>query len=241
MWWRDAADGEGSPLLSDDRREGPRIKTQQQEQSQVSWRSRISERSAVRVFAALVLSIAVMAVFRSNKPLSAAAPPTSLLVTTATCANPDSPVLGGADVVAYFLGEVAFDSYIVGSPEHTAILNGFTFYFASDAHKAMFEGDPWRFAPQWGAFCSWGIARENWWDADDIGAPADPQKWLMLDGKLYFFRDDMPVTYFAGNGPGALGANLQEGNKHWSDWFGAIPSDASPFNTVCLCSPETCD
>ncbi|CAM9523145.1 unnamed protein product [Phaeothamnion confervicola] len=247
MWWRDADDGERSSLLSGEETESA-FGVGEDVRPSSPWRSRIGERGGVRIFAATVLTVAVVAVFRSGGPAPAASivgagPLQQFAIgttSTAACTSRDVPVLGGADVVAYFSGRVAFDQYVPGRPAYKATLNGFTFLFANDAHRVMFAADPWRFAPQWGAFCSWGVARENWWSAEDIAAPADPLKWLILGGKLYMFRSNTPISNFEGDGTDDIAYNVGEGNKHWADWFGAIPSNRSPFNTGCLCTPDTC-
>lgn len=43
---------------------------------------------------------------------------------------------------------------------------GFEFWFESAANADAFENDPWKYAPKWGGFCSWGMAREV---APDVG------------------------------------------------------------------------
>lgn len=38
--------------------------------------------------------------------------------------------------------------------------HAWTFHFKNAANKAAFEADPWRYAPQFGGFCAWGMATE---------------------------------------------------------------------------------
>lgn len=45
---------------------------------------------------------------------------------------------------------------------------------------ALFEADPTAYLPQYGGFCSWGIAEEEWWTADTLGPNANPDVWEVL-------------------------------------------------------------
>ncbi|CAM9688544.1 unnamed protein product [Choristocarpus tenellus] len=103
-------------------------------------------------------------------------------------ASYNGPVLNGTDVVAYF-GLNPQEKAVRGSPAHTSHLGDYTFWFSTEANKKTFEGDPFRYAPQWGAFCAWGIAEEEFWGVNILGPYADPDFWMISkEGKLYIFR-----------------------------------------------------
>ena len=87
-------------------------------------------------------------------------------------------VIFGYDVVEYFsLG--ADDDGVLGSSTYIANLTSadtstyepqmtptaFQFYFKNQENLDTFKSNPWKYAPQWGGFCAWGIAQElppNW-------------------------------------------------------------------------------
>ena len=40
------------------------------------------------------------------------------------------------------------------------MLGSYPFWFKTAANKAIFDKDPWSYAPAWGGFCAWGVAGE---------------------------------------------------------------------------------
>ena len=80
----------------------------------------------------------------------------------------------GYDPVAYF--EVA--KAVPGSPEFSHEIDGAKFLFRSAASKALFVADPAKYMPQYGGYCAWAVGH-------NYTAPADPEAWKMVDGKLY--------------------------------------------------------
>ena len=80
----------------------------------------------------------------------------------------------GYDPVAYFtVGEP-----IQGSEQFTASWQGATFKFASAANLELFKADPAAYAPQYGGYCAYAVAK---------GATAGtvPDAWTIVEGKLY--------------------------------------------------------
>lgn len=61
----------------------------------------------------------------------------------------------GYDPVAYFTDQRA----VPGDPGITATHDGAIYQFASTAHKAAFEADPARYAPQYGGYCAYAAAQ----------------------------------------------------------------------------------
>lgn len=82
--------------------------------------------------------------------------------------------LKGYDPVAYFTA----GKPTPGKPEFTAVHEGATYRFASAENLAAFQKDPARYAPQYGGWCAYGVAKGGKFDVD-------PQVWKVVDGKLY--------------------------------------------------------
>ena len=60
----------------------------------------------------------------------------------------------------------------------TAIHEGITYRFASEANRAVFLGEPARYLPQYGGYCAWAVA-------NGYTAHGDPEQWTVHDGRLY--------------------------------------------------------
>lgn len=80
----------------------------------------------------------------------------------------------GYDPVAYFTEQKA----VKGSPDFSAEHEGSTFYFASKAHREAFANDPEKFAPQYGGYCAYGMAK-------GYKAATDPEAFTVVGDKLY--------------------------------------------------------
>lgn len=88
--------------------------------------------------------------------------------------NGTSLAIGGYDPVAYFTDRRARQ----GSADHEHRWGGATWRFATAEHLAAFRANPSRYAPQFGGYCAYAMARG---DAVRI----DPQAWSVVGGKLY--------------------------------------------------------
>lgn len=92
----------------------------------------------------------------------------------------------GYDVVAYFTDGKATQ----GNESHTFEYGGVTWRFASAEHRKLFAAEPAKYAPQYGGFCSWGVAQGKLFDVD----PANG--WTIHDGKLFLnFNADINTTF----------------------------------------------
>jgi len=82
--------------------------------------------------------------------------------------------LRGYDPVAYFTE----GKPVIGKATYTAMYNGATYQFASEAHLQAFKANPAQYVPQYGGFCAFGVA---------VGAKfdGDPELWRIEEGKLY--------------------------------------------------------
>ena len=113
--------------------------------------------------------------------------------------------VGGYDPVAYFTQGKA----IAGRETITAEHAGATWRFASEANRDAFKADPGKYAPQYGGYCAYAVAK-------GATAKGDPEAWTVRDGKLYLNLDknvralweqDIPgyIKKADANWPGVLG------------------------------------
>lgn len=91
----------------------------------------------------------------------------------------------GYDTVAYFTDGRAMR----GSEEFAYDWLGTPWYFASAEHRDLFKAEPAKYAPQYGGYCTGGVA------AGHAAVNIDPENaWRIIDGKLYLVYDP---TYVA--------------------------------------------
>jgi YHS domain-containing protein len=82
----------------------------------------------------------------------------------------------GYDPVAYFTVGKA----VRGSEKYTVDHGGVTWRFWSAESRDAFRADPAKYAPQYGGFCTWGVAEKG--RLFDV----DPENgWTIHEGKLY--------------------------------------------------------
>lgn len=69
-----------------------------------------------------------------------------------------NPVLLGYDVVQYhFIPAYKEGGKAVrGLPKYAYNFEGYQFWFSSQENRQLFMEDPWKYAPAWGGFCSFG-------------------------------------------------------------------------------------
>ncbi len=97
-------------------------------------------------------------------------------VLPATAADNVRLVLKGYDPVAYFTQAKPMK----GDPKYAYEWDEGRYHFASAKHRDMFAGDPEKYAPQFGGYCTGSMAR-------GVRNEADPEGWTIQDGKLYMF------------------------------------------------------
>ena len=86
----------------------------------------------------------------------------------------DGYAVHGYDVVAYFTVSAPTE----GDNRFTAEHQGVRYRFASAENRDRFNGDPAKYAPQYGGFCAFGASVGRKFDGD-------PHAWRIVDGKLY--------------------------------------------------------
>ena len=88
----------------------------------------------------------------------------------------------GYDPVAYF----TIGMPTRGLPDIEYEWDEHRYRFARLEHRELFKADPVRYAPQFGEFCAMALALG---ERDE----ANPEYWLISDGKLYIFGKPPPL------------------------------------------------
>ena len=97
-------------------------------------------------------------------------------VSTGTTVSGLGVALRGNDAVALATGLAVTPGEAAFTVEHDSI----AYYFASEATMQRFAADPGRYLPQYGGFCTLGVAKGRNLDAN-------PRFADIVDGKLYVF------------------------------------------------------
>ena len=119
----------------------------------------------------------------------------------AQAGSPGRTALWGYDPVSYFTAGHPEP----GSAEFSFPFDDTTYWFASEEHRKMFAADPERFAPQFKGFCTLSVVR-------GLKIEADPEAWLIWNGKLYVFGSKDGVPEFKAN-PGEI---ADKANAAWA-------------------------
>jgi hypothetical protein len=121
---------------------------------------------------------------------------------TASVAAEQVPLaIKGYDPVAYF----TFGKPAPGLPAVEHEWDGHRYRFSRPEHLELFKADPVRYAPQFANFCAMALSKGEL-------VQADPENWLISDGKLYVFGRPAPM------GPALfqkdLAANIAKANQN---------------------------
>jgi hypothetical protein len=147
----------------------------------VSAMHSFSRRDIVRGFAVLA---ALSAFAADSLPVAAAEVPLAIK---------------GYDPVAYFTDGKPTQ----GLPDIEYGWDEHRYRFVSAEHRELFKADPVHYAPQFGNFCAMALSK------GEI-VVADPENWLISDGKLYVFGKKMGPTLFQQD----LAANITKANQN---------------------------
>jgi YHS domain-containing protein len=110
--------------------------------------------------------------------------------------------IDGYDPVAYFIEMKP----VKGSPEFHADYQDSTFQFASAAHRDAFTADPEKFAPQYGGYCAYGVAK-------GYKASIDPAAFTVVGDKLYLNYSETVRSQWLTDIPGYI----RKANANWPD------------------------
>ena len=120
-----------------------------------------------------------------------------------TKVNVDSQgvILKGCDVVAFFQQ----GKPVKGNPAIDSTYQGATYFFISSADKADFDKDPAKYAPQYGGFCSYGVANGVLVDTDG------PDAFAVYKGKLYLCGNEGALKAFKSD----ISSNIEKADGNW--------------------------
>jgi hypothetical protein len=105
----------------------------------------------------------------------------------------------GYDPVAYFTLQHA----TAGVAQFAYDWDEYRWQFSSARHRDLFKADPVRYAPQFANFCAVALTRGE-------VREANPEYWLISDGKLYLFGKSVGPELFRKD----LGANIERANRN---------------------------
>ncbi len=114
--------------------------------------------------------------------------------------DPKGLALQGYDPVGYFTD----NKPIKGNPRFTASYNGGTYQFASAAHKKTFEGNPAKYAPQFGGFCGYAASINKL-------APIEVEFFQVLHGRLVLQHNEKAWKLWHQDVEG----NLKKADANW--------------------------
>ena len=132
----------------------------------------------------------------------------SLFVTAAAlAATPIAPVntehglaVKGYDPVSYF----TMGKPTPGLAQFSTTYKGATYQFASAENRQRFVAAPEKFLPQYGGYCALAIALNQI-------ADIDPDKWAIVDNKLYLNNNFISQTLWSFDKTG----NIARGDHNW--------------------------
>ena len=123
------------------------------------------------------------------------------LVAVAAAAEEKRLALKGYDPVSYFTEGRPEQ----GSAEYQASYDDATYWFKTPEHRATFVADPDHYAPQFQGFCTVTLSR-------GARLEADPEAWVIADGKLYVFGAKEAVPIFQAQTAGII----EKATENWA-------------------------
>lgn len=144
-----------------------------------------------------------------RRPLLAAfASAVLLLVSAPHAAVADQPIIfaehgraiGGYDTVAYFTD----GQPVRGDIRYSVMWKGAVWLFANPENRDRFEANPRAFAPRYGGYCAYGMARGK-----AIGSA--PDAWAIRDGRLYLIHNRDLAEQWQQDAP----AEIAQANANW--------------------------
>jgi YHS domain-containing protein len=110
-------------------------------------------------------------------------------------------ILKGYDAVAFF----EQGKPVKGNPAIESTYQGATYLFASSVDKADFDKDPAKYAPQYGAFCSYGVTMGV---LDDLKGP---DAFAIHKGRLYLCGNQGALKEFKTD----IDSNIVKADTNW--------------------------
>jgi len=116
-----------------------------------------------------------------------------------SAAEPAPVAIQGYDAVAYFTLQRATP----GVAQYEYDWDEHRWQFSTAQHRDLFRADPVRYAPQFANFCAVALARGE-------VLQANPEYWLISDGKLYLFGKSYGPDVFRKE----LGHNIERARQN---------------------------
>jgi YHS domain-containing protein len=114
--------------------------------------------------------------------------------------NKEGAAILGYDAVAYFTdGKPA-----KGDPKFKSNYDGANYYFASAAHKSMFDANPAKYAPAYGGYCGYAASIDRL-------SPIDPAWFQIIDGRLVLQHNKKATDKFNADQKG----NILKADQNW--------------------------
>ncbi len=110
-------------------------------------------------------------------------------------------IMDGYDPVAYFTDSKP----VKGDAAYKFDWHDATFQFASAEHKKLFEGNPEKYAPQYGGYCGYAVSQGHL-------APIHVEFWEIRDGRLILQNNQRALDGWH-NDP----MSLQKADKYWPE------------------------
>jgi YHS domain-containing protein len=125
----------------------------------------------------------------------------------------DGLAVKGYDPVAYF----TTSKPTPGMDQYTYHWKGVTYRFASAENQEHFKADPEKYLPQYGGYCAYAMSL-------DRIADIDPDRWAVVDGKLYLNNNFFAHSLWSVNKSG----NIASADRNWA----VYPKAAEGESTV---------
>lgn len=106
----------------------------------------------------------------------------------------------GYDAVAFFTQ----GSPVKGRPEFESRYHGARYLFASPENKAVFDGDPGKYEPQFGGFCAFAVSEGH-------TAPVKVDAFMIVNGRLLMQYDQKVKRMFEKDPHG----RLAQADRNW--------------------------
>ena len=114
----------------------------------------------------------------------------------------DGVAISGYDPVSYFVETKP----VKGSLEVHAEYQGSTFYFSTVANRDRFAANPDKFAPQYGGYCAFGMAK-------GYKAVIDPDAFTVVGERLYLNYSETVRSRWLSDIPGYI----RQADANWPD------------------------
>jgi YHS domain-containing protein len=139
--------------------------------------NRLTSRTAIFAYGAVVAVVVMTGAFFITPLMDAERQFTNYNVDNANVA------IHGYDTVAYFTD----GKPTKGDSEFEHEWEDARWTFSSATNLELFKANPQRYAPQFGGYCAGGLAVGEY-------ANGDPELWTIVDGKLYFIKNEKYQT-----------------------------------------------